>query len=184
MILRFVRREVALPVFSRRNPLGVCGIGLCGCRYNNKVANRGWAGLEFNRARFRANGSLRFLRVCVRLYALRTSTAESGYPKKCNGAEEGGASSQSRVWSAAMSTTADSRAEAKCLRGFQKAKSPVAMTGLLLESCGAGKRNRTPDLRITNALLYRLSYSGIRRNKIIGTRLSVWQAPQLTFFSR
>ncbi len=30
-----------------------------------------------------------------------------------------------------------------------------------LNLCGAGKRNRTPDLRITNALLYRLSYSGI-----------------------
>ena len=29
-----------------------------------------------------------------------------------------------------------------------------------LNSAGAGKRNRTPDLRITNALLYRLSYSG------------------------
>ena len=26
--------------------------------------------------------------------------------------------------------------------------------------CGAGKRNRTSDLRITNALLYQLSYSG------------------------
>ena len=26
---------------------------------------------------------------------------------------------------------------------------------------GAGKRSRTPDLRITNALLYRLSYSGV-----------------------
>ena len=25
---------------------------------------------------------------------------------------------------------------------------------------GAGKRSRTPDLRITNALLYQLSYSG------------------------
>jgi hypothetical protein len=32
--------------------------------------------------------------------------------------------------------------------------------------CGAGKRNRTPDLRITNALLYRLSYSGIRETRL------------------
>jgi hypothetical protein len=31
---------------------------------------------------------------------------------------------------------------------------------------GAGKRNRTPDLRITNALLYRLSYSGIRETRL------------------
>ncbi len=29
-----------------------------------------------------------------------------------------------------------------------------------LENIGAGKRSRTPDLRITNALLYQLSYSG------------------------
>ena len=28
---------------------------------------------------------------------------------------------------------------------------------------GAGKRSRTPDLRITNALLYQLSYSGLNR---------------------
>src|SRR5580698_6852020 len=46
---------------------------------------------------------------------------------------------------------------------------------------GAGKRNRTPDLRITNALLYRLSYSGIRRNEIIGTSLTLWQAPGSIF---
>ena len=26
---------------------------------------------------------------------------------------------------------------------------------------GAGKRSRTPDLRITNALLYQLSYAGL-----------------------
>ena len=30
----------------------------------------------------------------------------------------------------------------------------------LLTSSGAGKRSRTPDLRITNALLYQLSYAG------------------------
>jgi hypothetical protein len=28
---------------------------------------------------------------------------------------------------------------------------------------GAGKRSRTPDLRITNALLYQLSYSGVEK---------------------
>ena len=31
-------------------------------------------------------------------------------------------------------------------------------------SSGAGKRSRTPDLRITNALLYQLSYAGENRN--------------------
>ncbi|CAM2148519.1 protein of unknown function [Pararobbsia alpina] len=31
---------------------------------------------------------------------------------------------------------------------------------------GAGKRNRTPDLRITNALLYRLSYSGDEETRV------------------
>ena len=29
------------------------------------------------------------------------------------------------------------------------------------KQCGAGKRSRTPDLRITNALLYQLSYAGL-----------------------
>ena len=29
-----------------------------------------------------------------------------------------------------------------------------------LNSCGAGEEIRTPDLRITNALLYQLSYTG------------------------
>ena len=29
-----------------------------------------------------------------------------------------------------------------------------------LEVCGAGERSRTLDLRITNALLYQLSYTG------------------------
>jgi hypothetical protein len=29
--------------------------------------------------------------------------------------------------------------------------------------CGAGEMNRTPDLRITNALLYQLSYTGVFR---------------------
>jgi hypothetical protein len=35
--------------------------------------------------------------------------------------------------------------------------------------CGAGERSRTPDLRITNALLYLLSYTGMER-RIIGFR--------------
>ena len=28
---------------------------------------------------------------------------------------------------------------------------------------GAGEKSRTPDLRITNALLYQLSYAGVAR---------------------
>src|ERR1700761_4735819 len=63
----------------------------------------------------------------------------------------------------------------------EKKKAQSRGLGFLLESCGAGKRNRTPDLRITNALLYRLSYSGIRRNEIIGTSLALWQAPGSIF---
>jgi hypothetical protein len=51
----------------------------------------------------------------------------------------------------------------------EKQKAQSLGLGFLLDSVGAGKRNRTPDLRITNALLYRLSYSGIRRNAIIET---------------
>ena len=34
------------------------------------------------------------------------------------------------------------------------------MNYMELEGIGAGKRNRTSDLLITNELLYRLSYSG------------------------
>ncbi len=33
--------------------------------------------------------------------------------------------------------------------------------------CGAGKRSRTSDLRITNALLYQLSYAGYKELRII-----------------
>ena len=32
---------------------------------------------------------------------------------------------------------------------------------LFQKHCGAGRRTRTPDLLITNQLLYRLSYTGI-----------------------
>jgi hypothetical protein len=37
-------------------------------------------------------------------------------------------------------------------------------SGVHRERSGAGKRNRTPDLLITNELLYRLSYSGVGLN--------------------
>ena len=42
-----------------------------------------------------------------------------------------------------------------------KQKSPaIARRGHVLDSIGAGEMNRTPDLLITNELLYRLSYTG------------------------
>ena len=43
---------------------------------------------------------------------------------------------------------------------------------LLLEGkYGAGKRSRTPDLRITNALLYLLSYAGeVTNERLCGRR--------------
>ena len=43
-------------------------------------------------------------------------------------------------------------------RPQSKKASPEGLTFLF--ETGAGKRSRTPDLRITNALLYQLSYAG------------------------
>jgi hypothetical protein len=40
-------------------------------------------------------------------------------------------------------------------------------TGLRKRGNGAGEMNRTPDLLITNELLYRLSYTGTPRVGII-----------------
>jgi hypothetical protein len=42
----------------------------------------------------------------------------------------------------------------------EKQKANPEGLAYLLESTGAAGRNRTGDLRITNALLYQLSYSG------------------------
>ena len=44
-----------------------------------------------------------------------------------------------------------------------------------LEMTGAGNRSRTCDLRITNALLYQLSYTGTKLS-MISLRLSAVQA--------
>lgn len=41
-----------------------------------------------------------------------------------------------------------------------KSKNPAARLGSLLAIPGAGERNRTLDLLITNELLYQLSYTG------------------------
>lgn len=46
----------------------------------------------------------------------------------------------------------------------QKARSRGS--GFLLDSDGAGDRSRTYDLRITNALLYQLSYTGNKEVKL------------------
>jgi hypothetical protein len=37
-------------------------------------------------------------------------------------------------------------------------------------SVGAGEESRTPDLRITNALLYQLSYTGKDRHYIVNSK--------------
>ena len=36
--------------------------------------------------------------------------------------------------------------------------------GQVFDLAGAGEKSRTPDLRITNALLYQLSYAGLGQN--------------------
>ena len=47
-----------------------------------------------------------------------------------------------------------------------KTKKPNREAGLFAETFGAEKRSRTPDLRITNALLYQLSYPGNEETKL------------------
>ena len=42
----------------------------------------------------------------------------------------------------------------------KKAKRLAFANSLTLIFAGAGEKSRTPDLRITNALLYQLSYTG------------------------
>ena len=42
----------------------------------------------------------------------------------------------------------------------EKAKGLAALNLLTPVNSGAGEKSRTPDLRITNALLYQLSYTG------------------------
>ena len=46
---------------------------------------------------------------------------------------------------------------------MQQEKTPLA-SGVFID--GAGKRSRTPDLRITNALLYQLSYAGKKQRAL------------------
>jgi hypothetical protein len=53
----------------------------------------------------------------------------------------------------------------------------VAVGGILLEVSGADEGNRTSDLRITNALLYQLSYIG---DLIDGVNYKVLQLLQQT----
>ena len=54
------------------------------------------------------------------------------------------------------------------------AGSPTLVTPNRIESMeiGAGEKSRTPDLRITNALLYQLSYAGIAVGGPEGRRAS------------
>jgi hypothetical protein len=39
-----------------------------------------------------------------------------------------------------------------------------------MDLVGAGEKSRTPDLRITNALLYQLSYAGVAMGRREGRR--------------
>ena len=45
---------------------------------------------------------------------------------------------------------------------------------VLVDLSGAGERSRTLDLRITNALLYQLSYTGVKAAIIGGQAPSWW----------
>lgn len=55
-----------------------------------------------------------------------------------------------------------------------KRKSPAKRRGKI----GAGGVTRTPDLRITSALLYRLSYTSIMKAKTLFLRISTKQTPR------
>ncbi|SCU73612.1 hypothetical protein CNECB9_1240009 [Cupriavidus necator] len=66
-----------------------------------------------------------------------------------------------------MGATVGASAATADFAGSQATKNPESVTlsglacvGDALEFCGAEERNRTPDLLITNELLYRLSYFG------------------------
>src|SRR5690606_16482267 len=47
-----------------------------------------------------------------------------------------------------------------CVSRTSKMQTPRMERGVCLQGAGAGEEIRTPDPRITNALLYQLSYSG------------------------
>ena len=48
----------------------------------------------------------------------------------------------------------------------EKPRNPTGWRGLFAGKDGANSRDRTDDLRITNALLYQLSYIGGKRTSI------------------
>jgi hypothetical protein len=51
----------------------------------------------------------------------------------------------------------------------QRSTQPLAITTVNLSVIiGAGEKSRTPDLRITNALLYQLSYAGVAPGRLTG----------------
>ena len=55
---------------------------------------------------------------------------------------------------------------AKCMAAEKQKASPERLA-YVLEFSGAGNRSRTYDLRITNALLYQLSYAGSKVRYLI-----------------
>jgi hypothetical protein len=57
----------------------------------------------------------------------------------------------------------------------RKMKRPASLRAF--DFIGAGERSRTPDLRITNALLYLLSYTGAERRIIEFRRWGLKPAP-------
>ena len=52
-----------------------------------------------------------------------------------------------------------------------------------LVEVGAGEESRTPDLRITNALLYQLSYTGVARLASTNRRSAHSNRSQRAYFS-
>ena len=63
----------------------------------------------------------------------------------------------------------DSNSHACWARDFESLVSTISPPRHFL--CGAGKRSRTSDLRITNALLYQLSYTGTQEMRLYRKRL-------------
>ncbi len=63
-----------------------------------------------------------------------------------------------------MSGTPRKNPQCLAARGFE------TFWNLMKRYLGAGGRNRTGDLRVTSALLYRLSYTGVKGKIVRGRR--------------
>ena len=58
-----------------------------------------------------------------------------------------------------------------------QAKSTTQRTRLPIDLNGAGRVTRTPDLRITNALLYQLSYAGTGKGRKVYSKRPGYTIP-------